>query len=98
MENQMLNFGNNSDKCKTCIPFKGFKFIGIIAAGSIIGLFAVQFVETPPSVQLLLDTKHDRDTNIIIKQLDIMQQEVLSIKKNILIIKQTVEKNAHNGE
>ncbi len=84
----MLHFGNKSDSCKSCIPFKGFRLISVIIIGGIIGFFATSFVIPPPSIKLLLETKHDRDTTTILKKLYIIEQDVLIIKKDILNMKQ----------
>lgn len=94
----MAHFGNKSDNCKTCIPFNGFKFISIIVAGSVIGFAASQFVEPPPSVKLLLNSKHNQDTSDIMMKLDAMDKNVLSIKSDIFYIKQRFEQKQKANE
>jgi len=94
----MAHFGNKSDNCKTCIPFQGFKFMGIIVAGAVIGFAASEFVEPPPSVKLLLDTQHTKETGDIIMKLDKMEQDVISIKNDILYIKRRLEQKINKEE
>jgi len=83
----MLHMGNKSINCKSCVPFKGFKFIGIIIAGCIIGSLAMNFVGTPPSVKLIKQSRHDITTNTIIIKLNNMEKSLISIKHDLLSIK-----------
>lgn len=97
-EKKMAHFGNKSKSCKDCIPFQGFKFMGIIVAGSVIGFAASRFVEPPPSVKLLLNTQHNNDTINIIEKLNKMELDVISIKKDILRIRQQLEQKTKKEE
>lgn len=83
------HFGNKSANCKSCIPFKGFRVISIIIIGSIIGFIATHFVQPPPSVKILMETKHDRNTDAILEKLNNIEQDVLLIKEDILYIKRS---------
>ncbi len=80
------------------IHFRGVKFISIIVVGFIIGFAASEFVEPPPSVKLLLNTQHNKESGDIIRKLDAMELDVISIKDDILYIKQQLEQNTNKEE
>jgi len=88
----MLHFGNKSTNCKSCVPFKGFKFIGIVLVGCIIGSIALSFVEQPPSAKLIAQSRHNKDTGVIISKLDTMERNIVSIKNDLLDIKRRLNK------
>lgn len=83
----MAHFGNKNDNCKSCISFYGFRVISIMVVGLIIGYAALQFVEPPPSVKLLLNNKHNKESTIIIRKLDSMEDGGTPIKDSLLFIK-----------
>lgn len=92
----MLHLGNKTDQYKTPVPFRGFKIVAVVFLGIIIGSFATNYVQPPISSSLLISTQHDRTTASILHNLDTMGENVLIIKKDILIIKRKFEIDAEN--
>ena len=94
----MAHFGNKSIDCNSCIKVQWIKIISVIIAGAVIGFAASRFVEPPPSVKLLVNTQHNKDTGKIILKLNAMETDVLSMKDDILYIKQQLEQNTNKEE
>jgi len=85
LEELPLHLGNNTENCKSCFPLIGFKLTYIVIVGSLVGLAALQVVESPPGTLLIEQyTKHDEDTTTILEKLNNIEENIVAIKKNLI--------------
>lgn len=84
----MLHFENKTEKCKSCAPAIGCKFMVIIIIGSVIGFAALRVVELPPNVLLIEQNKtHGQNTINILKKLNKIEENIVGIKENLTRVK-----------
>jgi hypothetical protein len=87
----MLQFGGTGPKCSKCVDHWGFGFFCIIFIGLTIGWVGLRFVETPPSVMLLAQTRiHSEQTTEIIQRLDTVEKLLLELKSDVSKIKKEI--------
>jgi len=84
----MLHFANNNHKCRTCLPFIGFKLAIITIFGIIIGFAGLRVVEQPPSSILITATAQQTEhMNTILVKLNTMERDIEAIKNNLIDVR-----------
>jgi len=87
----MLQLGGKGPNCSNCVDHWGFGFFCIVFIGLTIGWVGLRFVETPPSVMLLTQTRiHSEQTSEIIQRLDTVEQLLLELKGDVHKIKKEI--------
>ncbi len=86
-----LHLSSDTEKCQSCVPAIGFRFIGIIVVGILIGFAGLQFIETPPSAILLSDSKkQNKNIDHILDKLTNIEIDITAIKESLARIDKNI--------